>query len=127
MLIVGILTWWYGNGIMQRVQIIFERFLSTLDYFSPGLLVATWFAPFRQISAGRVRGGFGVAWRAFIDRLVSRMIGGLIRTTLLIASIVVLAFHALIGLVEIVGWIVLPLIPFVGIGLAVFGWTPSWI
>lgn len=126
MLIVGLLSWWYSAGWVQRFEIISQRFASTLDYFSPGLLVSTWFAPFRQISAGSVQGSFEVKWRAFVDRLISRAIGGLIRTVLLVAAGVMLVFHSVIAVVELLLWAVLPIIPFVGFVLMLSGWVPSW-
>lgn len=126
MLIVGLLSWWYSAGWAQRVALISQRFASTLDYFSPGILISTWFAPFRQISAGRVQGSLEVKWRAFVDRLISRVIGGLIRTVLLITAVVMLIFQSLVAAVELLLWALLPLMPLVGLVLMLSGWTPSW-
>lgn len=126
MLIVGFLSWWYSAGWVQRFEMISQRFASTLDYFSPGLLVSTWFAPFRQISAGRVQGSLGMKWRAFVDRLISRVIGGLIRTVLLIAAGVMLVIHSAVAVIELLLWALLPLIPLVGFVLMISGWVPSW-
>lgn len=126
MLIVGLLSWWYSAGWAQRVTLISQRFASTLDYFSPGILISTWFAPFRQISAGRVQGSLEVKWRAFVDRLISRVIGGLIRTVLLITAVVMLIFQSLVAAVELLLWALLPLMPLVGLVLMLSGWTPSW-
>ena len=58
---------------------VWGKLVSVFDYFSIDLLVRTWFAPFRQISAGAVDGPIGVQIRAFFDRLISRTIGGIVR------------------------------------------------
>ena len=88
-----------------------ESLLDVYDYFSLGLLLKTLFAPWRQISAGRVRGPLSVQLRAFFDRLVSRIIGGFIRTfVLIIGSIVV--------------WPLVPIFPVVAVFCAMAGWIP---
>ena len=127
MFIVEILSWWYGAGWRQRVGIVRERLASTLDYFSIGLLLQTLFAPFRQISAGQVDGPIGVKWRAFVDRLISRCIGSIVRLILIVVGVVTIVFFGLIGLVSIVIWGVIPLLPIFGIAMMLIGWVPSWI
>lgn len=101
--------------------------MATLDYFSIDLLLKTLFAPFRQISAGRVRGPVDVQIRAFFDQLISRLIGGFVRSILIIVGSLSLVFTAVIGGFVLVAWAFLPLLPVVGIILAMTGWTPSWM
>lgn len=126
MLLVGFLSWWYSAGWVQRLGIISTRFANTLDYFSPALLVRTWFAPFRQISAGRVQGSLDMKWRAFVDRLISRFIGAIIRTVLIIAAGVMLLLHGVLAAIELLLWAILPFLPIVGLVLALSGWVPVW-
>ena len=65
MIVVGFFAWWYGAGWWQRITMVWGKLVSVFDYFSIDLLVRTWFAPFRQISAGAVDGPIGVQIRAF--------------------------------------------------------------
>ena len=124
MFIVGILSWWYSGGLLDRFQRVRERVSSTIDYFSIDLLLRTLFAPFRQISAGRVDGPIGVKWHAFIDRLVSRCIGGIVRTGTILFGMVAIVLSIIIGLVMILLWLLVPVVPFVGVILTIIGWTP---
>jgi len=74
LLVTELFKWWYTAGLRQRLKKISVRLDGTIDYFSMDLLVKTLFAPFRQISAGKVDGSLEVKMRALIDRLFSRHI-----------------------------------------------------
>jgi hypothetical protein len=124
MFIVSVLGWWYGRGWSMRLTRLREKLMSTLDYFSIDLLVRTLFSPFRQISAGGVRGPLAVQMRAFFDRLISRMIGAMIRFTMIIIGSIAIVLYAVYGVLMLVIWGVVPLIPIVGIVLFVSGWVP---
>ncbi len=101
-----------------------ERLAATADYFSIDLLLKTLFAPYRQISAGQVRGSLNVQMRAFFDLLLSRIIGAVIRLFMIIIGSISLLFYSLMGLFLVVLWGIVPLLPVLGIVLAVTGWLP---
>ena len=124
MIVVGFFSWWYGGGWRQRVVEMRDMLLHLYDYFSIDILVRTWFAPFRQISAERVQGPAGVQLRAWFDKLISRFIGAFIRSVTIIAGIVVLTLAALFALVQVVIWPIVPLLPIVLVVLSVIGWVP---
>jgi hypothetical protein len=124
MFIVGILSWWYNAGWRQRFTILKERLAMTVDYFSIDLLVNTLFAPFRQISAGRVNGPLDVKMRAFFDRLISRLIGGMVRSAMIVFGVVAIIIHSVIGCIYVIIWAVIPILPIVGVILFVSGWVP---
>lgn len=124
MFIVGILSWWYGAGFKQRLVLLREKLTATLDYFSIGLLIRTLFTPFRQISAGQVDGSLEVKMRAFADRLISRCIGAMVRTFVIIAGIVFITFYAVFGVIFLIVWALMPAVPIIGLILAASGWVP---
>lgn len=124
MFIAGILQWWYGPGWRQRISLLRERLAGTMDYFSIDLLLKTFFSPFRQISAGKVSGPLGVQMRAFFDRLISRVIGAMIRFVVMIIGLLAIMLHAVIGAIAVVLWGVLPLVPVAGFILFIAGWMP---
>ncbi|HEU5122148.1 MAG TPA: hypothetical protein VFT59_04850 [Candidatus Saccharimonadales bacterium] len=124
MFIVGILSWWYGTGWKQRFLMLRERLAATADYFSIDLLLKTLFAPYRQISAGQVQGALNVQMRAFFDRLLSRIIGAVIRTFMIVFGLLSLLFYLVIGLFLVILWGVVPLLPILGVILFVTGWLP---
>lgn len=124
MFIVGLLGWWYGAGWRERARMIIERLAKAYDFFSLDLLIKTLFAPFRQISAGKVRGGLEVQLRAFFDRLLSRCIGAIVRTFMLVVGAVWITILAITGLVEAVLWLFIPALPVAGVAMYAIGWMP---
>jgi hypothetical protein len=125
MFLVGILTWWYGDGWRQRVHMITTRIAASSDYFSITLLLSTLFSPFRQISAGRVQGPIGVHIRALFDVLISRIIGAIVRTVMITIGTVYIAIQSVVGLVVLIMWALVPLFPVLGLIVTVIGVTPS--
>jgi hypothetical protein len=124
MFIVGILGWWYGAGWKQRARMLGERLAATADYFSIDLLLKTLFSPYRQISAGKVQGSLNVQMRAMFDRLLSRIIGAMIRLVMIIAGTVGLLLYVVFGAIWLLLWGVIPLLPIVGVVLFLSGWVP---
>lgn len=126
MVIVWALSWWYGAGYKARFLRLREQLARSYDYFSIGLLASTLFAPFRQISAGKVSGPIGLQLRAFVDRLISRFIGAFVRLILIVIGIVWLVVQSLAGVIILLGWAIAPIVPFIGFIAMLSGWVPAW-
>jgi len=126
MFLVGILSWWYGEGWLSRVHIMRERLAASADFFSIGILASTLFAPFRQISAGQVSGPIGVQLRAFFDRLISRIIGGFVRTFMIIFGLLAMFVQFILGIIVIIVWPIFPFLTVIGLIMTVIGWVPLW-
>ncbi|QCT40118.1 hypothetical protein FBF31_03560 [Candidatus Saccharibacteria bacterium oral taxon 955] len=124
MFIVGMLSWWYSAGWKRCLLNVVDSLAGLYDYFSFELLIKTLFSPFRQISAGRVRGSLEVQFRAWLDRLISRLIGAFIRLIIIIVGTLTLVVASVIGLVRIVLWPIVPWLPIVGLAVALTGWVP---
>jgi hypothetical protein len=124
MFIAGMLLWWYGQGWRDAAMRVGGRLMSLEDFFSIDLLLKTFFAPFRQISAGKVQGALGVQLRAWFDGLISRLIGAMIRLFTILAGLIAITIYAVIGVVVLVLWACLPLLPIAGIILFISGWIP---
>ena len=126
MLVVGFFSWWYGVGYKERFLLVRERLASALDYFSIGLLLKTLFAPYKQISAGKVRGPLPVILRAWVDRSISRIIGAIVRIIVLVMGIIVITAVIAIGIITLLLWAIVPLAPLAGLLLYMWGWVPVW-
>lgn len=127
MFLVGLLSWWYGRGWVGQWGRVADRFGRTLNFFSIGYLFRTLYSPFRQISAtGGSGGSLGMQFRAFLDKLISRIIGSFIRGGTIIAGIIALFFQALFEGIVMIAWWFLPLLPVVGFIMLAIGWVPSW-
>lgn len=123
LLVTELLHWWYTAGWRARVQSVANRFDGTIDYFSMGLLIKTLFSPYRQISAGRVDGPLEVKLRALVDKLFSRVIGAFIRLILLVIGSLTIAAQALFGLLTLLLWAFVPLLPIMGVFAMAQGWV----
>lgn len=86
-----------------------------------GALVRTWFAPFKQTYTGKVKGSIGVHIRAAVDSLISRVIGFFVRSVLIVAGLVCSILVIVTGLLFIIVWPLLPLLPGVSIVLMISG------
>lgn len=103
------------------------RFKRTVEFFSVGQLLETFFAPFRQISANSsydtsVPGEL----RAFFDKLLSRTIGAIVRLFTITFGLVVIVLQACYELVVMALWWLLPAFPIIGLILFAIGWVPQW-
>ena len=118
MLFVSFFKWWFVDGWLEQLKRVERQLAHLSDMFSFGLLVRTLFAPFRQISSGSVRGSLGAQLGALRDRTISRVIGGIIRTFTIIAGGIVMLVSLIWGAVRLVAWAILPLLPLIGLVLA---------
>lgn len=121
-MIVALFSWWYGAGWARLIGRVGTRMQAMLETFSVALLARTLFAPFRQISAGQVRGSFDMQLRALGDRLFSRLFGAVVRSLFIFIGAVAALLAGLLGLLEAIVWPVVPLLPVAGIVLTLLGW-----
>ena len=121
MMIVALFSWWYGAGWARAATRVGSRMQLILETFSVALLIRTLFDPFRQISAGQVRGSFDTQLRAMGDRLFSRVFGAVVRSLFILVGLFGALFAGIIGLIEIVVWPLVPLFPVIGVVLMVMG------
>lgn len=124
MLFMAFFSWWYGPGWTNEIARVRNQLASVADTFSIELLMMTLFSPFRQISAGRVDGPLGVIMRAWLDRLISRMIGAMVRSFMIVLGGVTLLLMSAVGAARIAFWPLLPFMPLLLIVFAVGGWLP---
>ena len=104
------LGWWYSRGWKIFTAKLFDKLHDTIDFFSLASLLKTLFAPFRQISAGKAAGdtALGDRMRIFFDRLVSRIIGAVVRLLILIFGGLLVVLQFIFSIVLLIVWPVLP-------------------
>lgn len=123
-MLTAFFSWWYTSGWGRQVERSYERLQDVADMFSIGLLIRTWGAPFRQISAGQINGPIAEQLRIIVDKLVSRMIGAMIRSVMIVIGCGAIILSAIVGMMMVVIWPFMPLLPLAGILLALVGWMP---
>lgn len=124
MIVVAFFSWWYGSGWRQEARAIGRSIDRLSDTFSIGLLLVSLFAPFRQISVGAVSGSLEARVRAWADKLISRCIGAMVRSTMILIGVVAISLTAVLGMLRLTFWPLLPFMPLLGIILSAAGWVP---
>lgn len=85
------------------------------NYFSLGLLLKTFFSPWRKYRWRYPRGlVLGEFFSTLISNSFSRILGAMMRVVLIILGILFQIFIALAGLVVFVAWILTPVIIVIG-------------
>ncbi|MBQ2638510.1 hypothetical protein IJF91_00370 [Candidatus Saccharibacteria bacterium] len=123
MLSAGLISWWYKDGFKLFAEKIWTKLGDTVDFFSIGSLLGTLFAPYRQISANASGTSIDAKFMAFLDRLVSRLVGGVARIGIIIFGIIVIFLQLIVSLVSLIFWPLLPVIPIICIFLSFSGVT----
>jgi hypothetical protein len=122
MFLVGILSWWYKDGILNRIRIAQNRLVMSADLFSIKLLIRTLFNPFRQISADTSGSSFPEKFRAFFDRLLSRVIGAVARSFMVIFGSIVIFLQVIFEFSFMIFWLLMPILPILGAILMALDW-----
>ena len=86
-------------------------------------LFRTLFKPFRQISAesASANSSIDLKFQMFLDRLISRTVGFFSRLILILVGVILMICGGVLGLVLIVLWPIIPLLPIGGILLTILG------
>lgn len=124
MLVVGFLQWWYLRGWTDFIHKMLSGLRSLADGFSITLLLKTLVAPYKQISAyGSGRESIQAQISDFFDKLLSRVIGMILRIMIILIGIAVILLDILVSGIAILLWPLLPIMPFACIILTIMGVT----
>lgn len=118
MLLLDFIKWWYGPGWVLRAKMLLRHVENWLEYFSVGTLLKTMFSPWRQnISAARQDQAIQAKFNAFIDNIISRLVGFTVRVFALVAAVVTLVIVFVFNLIIILAWPFIPILPAILIGV----------
>jgi hypothetical protein len=117
MLVVAFLQWWYGPGWRDASSRLVARLRLTYLNFSIPILITTMFAPWRRIVSAP-GGPLEQKARAFVDNLLSRVVGLTVRLITLLTACLLLLGYAIGGGLFLLLW---PLLPLLGPALIVGG------
>lgn len=119
MVIISLLSWWYSEGWLEQISLTKRSFIKLADKFSIGMLLRTLFAPFRQISVGEQAGKTASLASVIADKLISRLVGSVMRLVMVFVGALALIIYAIISVLRLAGWPLLPLAPVLGLILMV--------
>ncbi len=109
MILLDLLFWWYGPGWAKMFQQIGTRTQKVADAFSIPILLKTLFSPWRRIVSEGAK-GLDAQMRAMLDNLVSRVVGFVVRMTVLVAAGFGTAGSFLYGVLVVLIWPLIPLL-----------------
>ena len=90
--------------------------LFNLTYFSIALLLKTLFSPWRKYSYSYGQGfDLGRYFEAFTFNLISRALGAIMRTCLIMLGLLAQIFIIFAGTIILIGWLLLPAFLIVGL------------
>ena len=99
--------------LFQRIKLI-DEFRGDV-FFSIGLLLKTLFTPFRLIDANPNYGdSLDAKMRAGIDKLTACLIGGMIRSTMILVGLLAIFVTSIINLMRLIIWLFMPILPVIG-------------
>lgn len=123
MLAQGLISWWYIDGYKLFAAKLWTKLGDTIDLFSIGSLLKTLFAPYRQIAANETGNSIDDKILAFVDRLVSRLVGGVARIGIVLCGVLVILIQLVGSIISLIVWPLLPMLPLLFIMLAIGGIT----
>lgn len=111
--------WHYGRAFAEIFKVWMSFLWFTIHFFSIPQLLQSWFAPFKRITERRERGFNFEDWLGYIIiNLMSRIVGAIMRTILLLTGFASLTIVIIIGVLTYIVWLALP---FIIVGLLVSG------
>lgn len=122
MIIMDLLGWWYSRGWVWALRQLFVvRVQRIAEFFSIGDLLKTLFAPFRQDIIDTGRAPIGIRLQALGGNIISRILGALIRTTLILIGVLLIIAQAVLALIAAFIWPLIPASPAVALFLMMKG------
>ncbi len=115
-----IFGWWYRAGMRDFFIYLKAFFLKISDLFSVKLLLKTFFAPWKRDVIPLEGLPLNMMLRVIMMNLVSRFIGAVIKTFVLLVYLIVLTGLVSVSLSLLIIWIFLPVVTILGIFLGVY-------
>lgn len=107
MLALAFFSWWYGTGWKLVSKKTLNTQKSILQIFSVSLLLKTLFQPWRRIIT-HPGASASDHFHAALDNLVSRFIGFLVRSFVIVGALISSGLMAIVGTLQLILW---PLVP----------------
>ena len=110
--IISLWIFWYFFEMPQNILKAWKNFLLfNLNYFSIPLLLRTLFSHWRRYSWKRGRGfNVGEYFNVLFSNLMSRFMGAIVRSILILIGLIFEVFIILFGIVIFLGWFILPIL-----------------
>ncbi|KKU82665.1 MAG: hypothetical protein UY09_C0008G0009 [Parcubacteria group bacterium GW2011_GWA2_47_8] len=108
---LGFFVWFYKESVPTTFLFWWHFTRLTLRFFAISWHFGTFFKPWKQMQVGYQQHGFSI--KLFVDsfrfNVVSRLVGMVIRTMIIVWGLISVVFIGLIGAVVSIAWAVLPI------------------
>lgn len=108
--ILLMLSWWYTSGWLWVLTQTQNQLRAISQTFAVSVLLKTWFAPWKRIYREST---FATFFRDAVDNMISRIIGSIVRGTMLFFALVLSIFVITVGLISLIAWPFIPLLTFI--------------
>jgi hypothetical protein len=113
-------SWWYGPGWKNAFVTITKRVENLAAELSMGILIKTLFEPWKQITSySRPNSTIDVKIQIAIDNVFARMVGFVVRSSVLLFGLISCSLVFLFGIVLAIFWPIVPMLPVLLIMLSV--------
>jgi hypothetical protein len=109
MLFFEFVSWWYGKGLVLFFNKIIRAIKSIWYKLSVPSLAKTLFSPWKRITSEYGKSAAEIS-RALVDNTVSRLIGFIIRTVVILVAIIGIVLILIIGIIILIIWPLAPLL-----------------
>lgn len=121
MFVVLLFSWWYGSGWSWLARRSAAKYRLVSEALSVGILLKTFFAPWKQIQSTTTLQNF---IQTTVDNIVSRVVGMAVRTLMLFTALILYLFLAIFTIASFIAWpvipllvVILPIFTFMGVSL----------
>lgn len=109
-------SWQFFDMPINILKVWKNFLLFNLNFFSTPLLLRSFFSPWRRYQWAYPKGlDMGKYFEVLISNLISRIIGAIMRSFLIIIGLVVEILYIFLGAVIFSVWLILPFFLFLGI------------
>lgn len=113
-MLIEMVVWWYTSGFIQAMQRAAKRLIAIWRMFSILIIIRTLFSPWKRIISPPGK-SLEQIFRAWVDNLISRLVGFVVRIIVIFMSLVICTGMAAFGVVSITFWLLLPIIPIISL------------
>jgi len=107
MFAVLLLSWWYSSGWSWLAKRAAVKYKLIGEALSVGILLRTFFAPWKQIQSATTLQNF---IQSTVDNIVSRVVGMVIRIFMLFTALILYLLLTVFIVVSFVSWPIIPLL-----------------
>ncbi|HBG81789.1 TPA: hypothetical protein DDW69_03020 [candidate division CPR2 bacterium] len=110
-LILSLLKWWYFESPKQFLTLAKMIARKIMDSLSISIILRTFFSPWKKVTSYKHNNSLEERVRALEDNAVSRLVGVVMRSAILILAALFIVFYIVTLMLGSIIWIIFPTLP----------------